>query len=477
MSDWDAKRMAILTTQMADLGISDQQRPGQRAATPEGHKEGRQRTPAELVAAAAEPLPDFDDPAFGASFERFADARVVLLGECSHGTAEFYRARAAITQYLIENHGFNLLTLEADWPDAAALNRHVRGLRSRDDDSSVFQRFPHWMWRNAEFSALVAWLKKHNDGRAEHDQTGVYGLDLYNMDESITTVLHYLDEVDPEAATIARERYGCLTPWQHDPATYGRAMLTDRFRTCESAVVQQCRDLLDNKLEYAQHNGERFLDAAQSARLITSAERYYRTMYYGGAESWNLRDTHMFETLNHLLDAHGAEAKAIVWAHNSHIGDARHTDMGVSRGEHNVGQLCREKYGDGARLIGFGTHTGTVAAANDWDGDVQVMDVRPSHSDSIERLCHDNAPSASLLDLRESRNPALHHALSAPLLERFIGVIYRPDTEMESHYSEVSVSRQFDAYVWFDETQAVTPLISAHQEPTGKVPDTFPFGE
>lgn len=449
---------------------------GSRAASNHVPGHARAHTPAQHIAAAAEPLPDIDDPAFAEAFERFGDARVVLLGECSHGTSEFYRARAAITRYLIENHGFNLLTLEADWPDAAALNRHVRGLPSRDDDSSVFQRFPHWMWRNAEFAELVAWLRTHNHGRVEQDQAGIYGLDLYNMDASITSVLTYLDEVDPEAATIARERYGCLTPWQHDPATYGRAMLTDRYRSCERKVVQQCSDLLDKQLEYARHNGERFLDAAQSARLITSAERYYRTMYYGGAESWNLRDTHMFETLNHLLDAHGSESKAIVWSHNSHIGDARHTDMGVMRGEHNIGQLCREKFGDSACLIGFGTHTGTVAAAHDWDGDVQVMRVRPSHRDSIERLCHDNAPPKSLIDLRESRNPALHHALSAPLLERFIGVIYRPDTELESHYSEVSVSRQFDAYAWFDETQAVTPLPYAHQGSAGQIPDTFPFG-
>ena len=448
-----------------------------RAASKHAAGPTRVHTPAQLLAAAAEPLPDFDDVEFGEAFDRFADARVVLLGECSHGTSEFYRARAAITRHLILHHGFNLLTLEADWPDAAVLNRHVRGLPPRDDAAPVFQRFPQWMWRNVEFADLVAWLRTHNQGRAEHDQAGVFGLDLYNMEASIDTVLAYLDQVDPEAATIARERYGCLTPWQHDPATYGRAVLTDRYRSCELDVVRQCRDLLDNQLQYAHHNGERFLDAAQSARLIASAEGFYRAMYYGGAESWNLRDTHMFETLNHLLDAHGAKSKAIVWAHNSHIGDARHTDMGVMRGELNIGQLCREKFGDDARLIGFGTHTGTVAAAHDWNGDVQVMRVRPSHRDSIERLCHDNVPPKSLIDLRESQNPALHHALSAPLMERFIGVIYRPDTEMQSHYSEVSVSRQFDAYTWFDETRAVTPLPFAVLEQTDQVPDTFPFGE
>ncbi|MCK9537909.1 MAG: protein-L-isoaspartate(D-aspartate) O-methyltransferase [Dokdonella sp.] len=432
---------------------------------------------ARLIRTAAEPLPQIDDPAFADAYERFADARIVMLGECSHGTSEFYRARAMITRRLIERHGFRVLALEADWPDAAHLNRHVRDLPARGDAASAFQRFPGWMWRNREFAQLVVWLRGYNQGREPQQQAGIYGLDLYNMGASIETVLGYLDDVDPEAARIARERYGCLTPWQHDPATYGRAVLSDGYRSCEQAAVRQCRDLLGRELEYAHENGERFLDAAQSARLVASAERYYRTLYYGGAKSWNLRDTHMFETLRHLLDAHGERAKAIVWAHNSHIGDARHTDMGRIREDHNLGQLCREEFGDAVRLLGFGTHTGTVAAAHDWGGEMQLMRVRPSHRDSIERLCHDNAPARSLMDLRKEKNPALHQALHAPLLERFIGVIYRPDTELQSHYSEVALSRQFDAWTWFDQTRAVSPLPGAGQRPSTEVPDTFPFAE
>jgi len=450
---------------------------GRRAASTHVPGQARGHTLAQLVANAAQPLPDIDAPGFAEAFDRFADARVVLLGECSHGTSQFYRARAAITQRLVAHHGFNLLAIEADWPDAAVLNRHVRHQPPRGDAEPIFRRFPRWMWQNAEFAAMIGWLRRHNAGRDAGAQAGVYGLDLYNMQASIATVLAYLDQVDPAAAATARVRYGCLTPWQTDPATYGRAVLDDRYRTCEHEVVRQCSDLLARQIDYARAgtDGERFLDAAQSARLVSAAERYYRIMYYGGAESWNLRDTHMFDTLCHLLDAHGPTSRAVVWAHNSHIGDARHTDMGTARGELNIGQLCRQRFDDSACLIGFGTHAGTVAAAHDWDEPMQVMDVRPSHRDSLERLCHDHAPPRALLDLREAADPALHRALRASHLERFIGVIYRPHTEVQSHYAEVSPSRQFDAYAWFDHTHAVAPLPTRGDGWNRDVPDTYPF--
>lgn len=447
---------------------------GSRAAS--NHKPGhsRRQSVPEMIAEAAEDLPGFDDPAFGRLFDRWADRRVVLLGEASHGTSEFYRARAAITRHLIEHHGFTIVAAEADWPDAAAIDRHVRHLPAREAEEPPFQRFPTWMWRNTDIDALIDWMRAHNGTIDPGVRAGFYGLDIYNMRGSIAAVLEYLDRVDPEAAKVARERYGCLTPWQKDPATYGRAVLSSGYAECEQAVIEQCRALLARKLDYAREDGDSFLDAAQNARLIASAERYYRIMYYGGAESWNLRDTHMFETLENLLEAKGSQAKAIVWAHNSHIGDARYTDMGVSRDELNIGQLCRERFGDEVALIGFGTHTGTVAAATNWDGDMEVKQVRPSRPDSYERLFHDAGRSRSLLDLAEDRHLALHRALLAPRLERFIGVIYRPETERWSHYSEASLPQQFDAYVWFDETGAVTPLGS---EPArAGVPDTYPFG-
>jgi protein-L-isoaspartate(D-aspartate) O-methyltransferase len=446
---------------------------GRRSATSHVPGQSRGRTLPEMIADAAEPLPPIDDPAFGRLFDRFADRRVVLLGEASHGTSEFYRARAAITRRLIEEHGFAIVAVEADWPDAAAVDRHVRHRPAREGAEPPFQRFPTWMWRNTDVAALVDWMREHNGSMPEPDRrAGFHGLDLYNMSGSIAAVLEYLDQVDPEAAAAARERYGCLTPWQKEPSTYGRAVLTSGYRKCEQAVIDQCRELRRRRLDYAAQDGEGFLDAAQNARLVASAERYYRIMYYGGAESWNLRDTHMFETLQHLLEARGPGSKAVVWAHNSHIGDARHTEMGIVREELNIGQLCRERFGDEAALVGFGTHTGTVAAASDWGGEMEVKRVRPSRPDSYERLCHDAGIPRFLLDLR--RDEALRRCLLEPRLERFIGVVYRPDTELTSHYADASLPRQFDAFVWFDETSAVTPLGPEHAR--AGVPDTYPFG-
>jgi protein-L-isoaspartate(D-aspartate) O-methyltransferase len=446
---------------------------GSRSASNHAPGLARGQSLAQMIAEAAETLPAFDDPAFGVLFDRFADRRVVLLGEASHGTSEFYRARAAISRRLIERHGFTILAVEADWPDAAAVDRHVRHRQARPDADRAFQRFPTWMWRNTDVAEMVEWMRARNLGIPNlAERAGFYGLDLYNMRGSIAAVLDYLNKIDPKAAKIARERYGCLTPWQREPSSYGRAVLTQGYGDCERAVVAQCRDLLKRELDYAARDEEGFLDAAQNVRLIASAERYYRIMYYGGAESWNLRDTHMFETLEHLLKARGADAKAVVWAHNSHIGDARHTEMGAVRDELNVGQLCRERFGREAALIGFGTHTGTVAAASDWDGEMEIKRVRPSHQDSYERQCHDSGKSRFLLDF--SRDEALRWRLIEQRLERFIGVIYRPETELMSHYASASLPQQFDAFVWFDETQAVTPL--GPQRAKAGVPETYPFG-
>ncbi len=448
---------------------------GRRAASNHVPGASRSQSLSEMIAEAGEDLPAFDDPALGKLFDRFADRRVVLLGEASHGTSEFYQARAAITRHLIANHGFTIVAVEADWPDAAIVDRYVRHLPHRAGADKPFQRFPTWMWRNTDMQALIHWMREHNGEIADTEaRAGFYGLDIYNMSGSIGAVLDYLDRVDPEAARVARDRYGCLTPWQSDPATYGRAALSRGYAECEKAVIDQCRDLLQKRLDYASGDGDAFLDAAQNARLIASAERYYRIMYYGGAESWNLRDTHMFETLQNLLEAKGPDAKAIVWAHNSHIGDARFTDMGVAREELNIGQLCREAFARDAALIGFGTHSGTVAAAADWDGDMEVKRVNPSRADSYERQFHDSGKARFLLDLSPGRHEALRRSLAEARLERFIGVIYRPDTELWSHYSQAILPEQFDAFVWFDETKAVTPLGSEHHR---GVPETYPFGE
>lgn len=447
---------------------------GTRAAT--NHVPGQRRglSLPQLVAQAAEPLPGLDDPAFGALFDRFGACRVVLLGEASHGTSEFHRARAAITRRLIEQHGFEIVAVEADWPDAAAVDRYVRHRPVAPSSDPPFQRFPTWMWRNTDVAAMIEWMREHN--RTLEDtarRAGFYGLDIYNMSGSIAAVLEYLDGIDPEAAAVARQRYGCLTPWQKEPTTYGHAVLTG-YGECEKVVVAQCQELLQKRLQYADQDGERYLDAAQNARLVTSAERYYRVMYYGGSESWNMRDNHMFETLGHVLEAKGPASKAVVWAHNSHIGDARFTEMGQVRKEINIGQLCRERFGDAAALIGFGTDTGTVAAASDWGGEMEVKRVRPSHPESYERVCHDSGVASFLLDLRARTDDTLRRRLLESRLERFIGVIYRPETELMSHYADASLPGQFDAYVWFDRTTAVTPLGNGHSRPG--VADTYPFG-
>jgi len=457
------------------IGAQGWSETGERSAT--RHAPGRGRSLESLLAETIEPLPPLEDARFAAAFDRWADRRVILLGEASHGTAEFYRARAAITRRLIEHHGFDIVAVEADWPDAAALDRYVRGGTSAGAPTPPFQRFPRWMWRNVEVATFIRWLHDFNAGRPAAARCAFRGLDIYNLHGSIAAVLDYLEREDPEAARIARERYGCLTPWQHDPATYGRAVLSDGYRKCEDAVVAQCRELLARRLE-EQARGDaaaedNLLDAAQNARLVASAERYYRVMYYGGAESWNLRDTHMFETLQQLLEARGPRSRAVVWAHNSHIGDARRTDMGSVRGELNLGQLCRERFGEDCALIGFGTHTGTVAAADDWDGDMRVMRVRPSLRDSVERLSHDTGIPRFLLDF--ARDEALARLLGVPRQERFIGVVYRPQTELHSHYAEVSLSRQFDGWVWFDETTAVTPLGDGTGVHDGAA-ETWPFG-
>jgi erythromycin esterase-like protein len=442
---------------------------------------------AELIARSAEPLPNIDDPSFGSMFDRFGDARIVCLGEASHGTSEFYRARAEISRRLIERHGFNVVAVEADWPDAATIDRYVRHRPWREGELKAFERFPTWMWRNQEFDGFIRWLHDHNANRAYERMCGFYGLDLYNLSGSMRAVIDFLEREDPELARLAHRRYGCLEPWAEEPQLYGRNALIEGFARCEVGVVQMLKDLLQNQLDCYSSDCDEWLDAAANARLVKDAEAYYRVMYHGSAESWNLRDRHMFDALNMILDAK-PDSKAIVWAHNSHIGNAAFTDMGMHRGELNIGQLCKERWDARARLIGFGTHSGTVAAADDWDEPMKIKKVRPSLPESYERASHEAGMDRFLLDLRPGEvGRDIHEALMKPRLERFIGVIYRPETERWSHYSEAILPRQFDAWLWFDETHAVTPLpgeTRPGEKRTGekragegeKVDETYPFG-
>jgi erythromycin esterase-like protein len=419
----------------------------------------------DALKAAAEDLPPPEHAdAFGEFFGRYGDARVVLLGEATHGTSEFYRARAAISRHLIRDHGFNIVAVEADWPDAARIDRYVRGVaRDPREQEPAFSRFPRWMWRNAEVLEFVDWLKGHNAGRAQ--QVEFRGLDIYSLHASIAEVLTYLDRVDPVAARMARYRYGCLTPWQADPARYAQhAMIGGP--TCETEVRDQLMALLDRRLEYAARDGEPFFDAAQNARVVRAGEEYYRILYHGSRESWNLRDRHMFDTLETLMRRRGPDAKAIVWAHNSHIGNAAATSMGWE-GEFNIGELCRAAHGSDMVAIGFGTDTGTVAAASDWDAPMEVKTVLPARADSFEHLFRRTGRARSVTDWRGKAG--LRELLAEPRLERAIGVVYRPDTELLSHYFRAVLSEQFDAYVWFETSRAVTPLAAE------RLPDSHPF--
>ena len=437
-------------------------------------KATRSATVAELVREVAEPIQDIESSSVDSIIERVADARIVLLGEATHGTSEFYRMRARITRELIARRGFQFVAVEADWPDASRVDDYVLGGKRRSTLAfTPFERFPTWMWRNEDVQDFVGWLRAYN---ADHpdQKVGFHGLDLYSMFTSIAAVLAYLDDVDPDAARVARHRYGTLTPWQKDPAAYGEAVLVGRYESSEHAVITMLRDMLERRGEYAQKDGDRFFDAAQNARLVADAEGYYRAMYYGSATSWNLRDEHMFDTLESLLAFYGPKSKGIVWEHNSHVGNAAATEMSA-RGEHNVGQLCRTKFGRGVYIVGFGTDHGTVGAASNWDEPMQRMDVRPAHASSYERVLHESGIRAFTLNLREPVRRVVREELEQPRLERAIGVVYRPETELASHYFQASLPHQFDEYIWFDETRAVQPL-AATIRPSAELPDTYPFG-
>lgn len=443
-----------------------------------------QMSPKSLVRAAAHPLREGEISDYDPLFAFIGDARFVLLGEASHGTHEFYRERAQITKRLITEKGFTAVAVEADFPDASRVNRYVRGLG--DDIDAVdslggFKRFPAWMWRNADVLDFVGWLRTHNDDRPDsRSKTGFYGLDLYSMNTSMAAVLSYLDKVDPDAAERARERYACFDGFGGDTQRYGYETALGHGFSCEDAAVSQFVELYSRAGELARLDGrvaaDDFFVAEQNARLVKNAEQYYRTMYRSDVSSWNLRDNHMVETLveldNHLT-YQGKLPKIVVWAHNSHLGDARATTMG-HRGEWNVGQLVRQRFGREAVLVGFTTHHGTVTASSGWGGQAERKRVRPALSGSFEALFHDVGSKRFLLLLRESGR--LKDALSQPLLERAIGVIYRPDTERLSHYFHARLSEQFDAVIHFDETRAVEPLERTAAWEAGEVPETFPSG-
>lgn len=416
--------------------------------------------------------------------ELIGDARFVLLGEATHGTHEFYRERAQITKRLIGEKGFTAVAVEADWPDAYRVNRFVHG-QGEDDDAvdalSGFRRFPAWMWRNADVLDFIGWMRAHNEAlTARQPRAGFYGLDLYSMHASIQAVLEYLDKVDPEGARRARQRYACFENFGEDPQEYGYAAGLGLSDTCESEVIEQLIDLQRRAADYARRDGriaaDDFFYAEQNARLVRNAEEYYRAMFRGRISSWNLRDRHMAETLDALaehLGQYDKRAKIVLWAHNSHLGDARATEMGL-HGELNVGQLVRERYGNECVLIGFTTYSGTVTAASNWGGQAERKRVRPALVESYEALFHAVGAPRFLLKLRD--HGPVSHGLAQPMLERAIGVIYLPESELASHYFHASLARQFDAVLHFDETRAVEPLERTSEWTAGEPAETFPSG-
>jgi erythromycin esterase-like protein/predicted phosphoribosyltransferase len=419
---------------------------------------------------------------YDALIDAIGHARLVLIGEASHGTHEFYQERAVITDRLIAEKGFTAVAVEADWPDAYRVNRYVRG-RSDDRDSvealSDFGRFPTWMWRNTDVVEFISWLRAHNDTRPPDERVGFYGIDLYSLRTSMEAVLAYLNKVDPEAVAQARQRYGCFDQFRSEAQAYGYATEFGLSPTCEREAVAALVELQRRRSDYASRDGrvarDEYFFAEQNARLVKNAEAYYRAMFRSRDESWNLRDRHMTDTLVELMRFLSSErpARIVVWAHNSHLGDARATEMG-DHGELNVGQLVRERFGADAVLIGQTTHTGTVTAASEWDQPAERKAVRPSMTGSYERRFHDSGIARMLLPLRD--DAVLASAVATARLERAIGVIYLPRTERRSHYFVARLPNQFDFVLHFDETTALEPLERTVGWETGEPAETFPSG-
>jgi protein-L-isoaspartate(D-aspartate) O-methyltransferase len=418
-------------------------------------------TLSELIFRSSEGFSDVENADLNGLLERIGDARLVLLGEASHGTAEFYDMRARITRELVTRKGFNIIAAEMNWPDATVLDHFIRGEGERPQVTyKAFSGFASWMWSNSSLLEFLRWLKNHNHQLAPAaSRVAFYGLDIYNLSGSIESVLQYLQQVDHEMAQTASWHYHCLSPWAGDPTAYSRFMEFDKAHGCERDVRAVLDNLLSNRQRYRQIDAQRFFSAEQSARQVILSEYYYRTRFQDVVNPWNLRDESMFRTLLSILQHHGKSSKVIVWAHNTHIGDARATDMRAN-GEINLGQRVREIFADQAYLVGLGTDHGTVAAATEWGGPLEIMNVPPAHKDSYEHLFHQVEKDNFLLPLRDPLNARTRQELLAARLQRGIGITYGPDPEheMKYHYYYASLPEQFDEYIWFDETRAVAPL-------------------
>ena len=469
-------------TQTTDDEVRDLLRAARASRPTEARDSGPSEVPVLRSAVAALDEGERDRRAL---LDLVGDAHLVLLGEASHGTHEFYETRARMTRWLIEDKGFCAVAAEADWPDAFRVNRYVR---AHSDDVTAeeslrgFERFPTWMWRNAVVLEFVGWLREHNDrvGTDERSKAG-YGLVLYSLYRSMGEVIAYLERIDPEAAARARERYSCFDHFQGEAESYGFAAAFGAGASCEQEVIDQLVDLHRHAPDHTSRDGllaqDELFHAEQNARTVKDAEEYYRSMFGGRASSWNLRDQHMVDTLDALLIHLGRQrhepAKVVVWAHNSHLGDARATEV-AAQGQLNVGQLVRERHAGDCRLVGFSTFTGTVTAADDWGGPAERKRVRPALRDSYERLFHRLDEKAFTLGLADAPGNT-RELLRSPRLERAIGVIYRPRTERQSHYFRARLADQYDAVIHIDETRAVEPLERTARWEEGELPETFPY--
>lgn len=420
----------------------------------------------------AEPFESIGRADLDGFLRRASGARVVLLGASTHGTSEFYRMRSRLTRQLLAVHDFDFVALEADWGDVARIDRYVRDGDVPESGWTAFARFPEWMWRNRETREFVESLRDFNSGIGERsDRVALHGLDLFGMNDSVREIVDYLERVDPDAADEARDRYSCLAPWQDEPARYASEATRETFQECEDAVMEELRDLLEERLELPGVS-EDFVEAVQNARLVADAERYYRLLYRGGAKAWNVREEHMLDTLRMLLAYHGSDARGVVWAHNAHAGDASATSMGRD-GRTSLGQLCREELGPEAYLVGMATDRGQVTAASRWEGPAERRELKPSREDSWEHLLTRTEEPRALLPIHHQAPPAVRERLADARPERTVGVVRESGDDGADEYVQVSLSRQFDELIWFEETDAVTPLDADQLE--GE-PETYPFG-
>jgi erythromycin esterase-like protein len=409
--------------------------------------------------------------------DTIGDSRYVLLGEASHGTSEFYTWRTEISKRLIEERGFSFIAVEGDWPDCYRVNRYAKCLAdsgsSAEEVLHAFERWPTWMWANREVVDLVEWMRAHNEKKKPNERSGFFGLDVYSLWESMRAVVEYLEKVDPQLALSAKRAYNCFEPYAEDAQEYARATAIVPT-SCEREAVAVLKELHTRAPRFIEDSSERFFDAEQNALVARNAELYYRTMVRGGPASWNVRDRHMVETLTRLMRHHGAGAKAIVWEHNTHIGDARFTDM-ARAGMLNVGQVVRESHAeDGVVLVGFGTHRGTVIAADEWGAPMERLRVPPAREDSFEHALFEAGVGDSLFVFDGSDNGGVT-GLDEPLGHRAIGVVYDPDHERWGNYVPTIVPGRYDAFLYIEETRAVDPLHMAIKV-DGELPETYPSG-